>query len=74
MIDKLKGKLSQERRSGIAYIMREHNTAGALFLASQGFRAILAPRHWEDTGEDGYSFGFKMPSPIVQKFRDLYSA
>jgi [ribosomal protein S18]-alanine N-acetyltransferase len=55
MINKLKGKLSSERRNRIKFQVRETNIAAQLFLKSQGFRATDVVRgHFEDSGESMY--------------------
>jgi [ribosomal protein S18]-alanine N-acetyltransferase len=59
MLDKLKGKLSHERRNRIKFHVRESNLAGQLFLRSQGFRAVEVIRgHFEDSGEAAYSMQY----------------
>lgn len=53
VVGKLKGKLSENRRTTIHVEMRETNTGGLLFLRNQGFRAVGMTRGWyDDTGED----------------------
>lgn len=53
MIEKLKGKLHENRRTVIATEMRERNLDGLLFLREQGFMATGLCRGWyDDSGED----------------------
>lgn len=55
MIEKLSGKLSQERRNRILLEVRETNLDAQLFFKSLGFRAISVLRdYYEDTTEDAY--------------------
>jgi [ribosomal protein S18]-alanine N-acetyltransferase len=55
MIQKLKGKLSSERRNRIKFQVRETNLAAQLFLKSQGFRATSVSRgYFKDSGETSY--------------------
>lgn len=66
MLDKLKGKLSQDRRSRIVIEIRETNTAGIRFLASTGFRAVATIRGFYDefTDEDAIEFQYGFNSSI----------
>ena len=53
MVNKLKSKLSAERRTRIVLQVRETNTAALLFFKSLGFRATALLKDWyEDTTED----------------------
>jgi ribosomal-protein-alanine N-acetyltransferase len=62
MIDKLKGKLSDQRRIRIQLLVRETNTGCCLFLRSQGFQATNVLRGiYQDTDEDAYHFEYKRP-------------
>ena len=55
MIDKLKGKLSSNRRSLVQLMVRERNLAAQLFFKSCQFKAVSVIRQaYEDTDEDGY--------------------
>lgn len=57
MVDRLKGKLSQQRRHRIVATVRESNLAAQFFWKEMGFRCVKVEReHYEDTGEDGYEF------------------
>lgn len=53
VVDKLKSKLSEHRRTKIEVRMRETNLDGLLFLKKKGFMAVSLSRAWfEDSGED----------------------
>lgn len=59
MIEKLKQKLSSQKRSEIIIPIRESNLQGQLFLKYHQFRARKIKRsYYEDTGEDAYLFVF----------------
>lgn len=65
MIDKLKGKLSPDRRRELVADVRESNLPGHLFFKANGFRAThVLPEHYEagDTDEDAYRFVYEVPS------------
>ena len=60
MIDKLIGKLSQQRRSRILLEVRETNLAAQLFFRKCGFRAVSVLRDfYEDTTEDAYLMQYR---------------
>lgn len=55
MIGKLKGKLSQQRRTLVSLEVRETNLEAQLFFRTQGFRAVSVLRSfYDDTPEDAY--------------------
>jgi ribosomal-protein-alanine N-acetyltransferase len=56
MIDKLKSKLTSQRRSQIRTIVRETNLPAQLFFKANGFLAteVLKNHYNEDTSEDAY--------------------
>lgn len=57
MINRLKGKLSRDRRNRIVFEVRESNIPAQLFFKSQGFHAIeVLKGHYEDCNEDAYRF------------------
>ena len=61
LVDKLVGKLSSHRRTRLELVARESNLGGHLFLRACGFRAeTVEPDWYEDTGEDGYAFAFRL--------------
>jgi [ribosomal protein S18]-alanine N-acetyltransferase len=60
MFEKLKGKLSMDRRHTLTVMNRETNVAGSLFLKTLGFRGELIRGHFEDSGEDGILFNYRM--------------
>jgi ribosomal-protein-alanine N-acetyltransferase len=60
MIEKLVGKLSQQRRSRILLEVRETNLAAQLFFRRCGFRAVSVLRDfYEDTTEDAYLMQYR---------------
>ncbi len=66
MIDKLKDKLSPNRRKKITALVRESNLAGQLFLRQQKFLAEEVIReHYADTGEDCYRFSYSIAEQSV---------
>ena len=59
MMQKLVGKLSQQRRSRIVLEVRETNLAAQLFFREGGFRAVSVLRDfYDDTTEDAYLMQF----------------
>lgn len=57
IVDKLKSKLSPQRRTRILLEVRETNLAAQLFFRAQGFRAVSILRDFYDlTTEDAYLF------------------
>lgn len=62
LVNKLKSKLSNERRKRITLHVRESNIVGQKFFGSQGFRALGIVRDlYEDTAEDAYLFQYRLP-------------
>lgn len=61
MLDKLIGKLSQQRRTRINLEVRESNLAAQLFFRRSGFRAISVLRdYYEDTTESAYVMSYQL--------------
>lgn len=61
MVEKLVGKLSNDRRNRILLEVRETNLDAQLFFKSLGFRAISVLRDfYADTTEDAYLMQFRM--------------
>ncbi len=55
MVNKLKGKLSSQRRTALMLEIRETNLGAQLFFQQQGFKAISVLRDfYDDTTEDAY--------------------
>jgi ribosomal-protein-alanine N-acetyltransferase len=60
IIDKLKSKLSAQRRNRILTEVRESNLAAQKFFRAQGFRAVSILRgFYDDTTEDAYLFQYR---------------
>ena len=60
MVNKLVGKLSQQRRNRICLEIRETNLAAQLFFKNLGFRAVSVLRdYYDDTVEDAYVMQYR---------------
>jgi ribosomal-protein-alanine N-acetyltransferase len=60
LVNKLKSKLSQDRRTRLSLHIRESNLPAQLFFRAQGFRAVSVVKdHYEDTPEDAYLFQYR---------------
>lgn len=60
MVEKLKSKLSFERRNRITLEIRETNIQGQLFFKAMGFRAVKVLRDfYEDATEDAYLMQYR---------------
>ncbi len=69
MVEKLIGKLSQQRRNRIVLEVRETNLAAQLFFQKMGFRAITVLRdYYDDTIEDAYVMHYRFKSEEEQEF------
>ncbi|MEZ6096699.1 MAG: ribosomal protein S18-alanine N-acetyltransferase [Pirellulaceae bacterium] len=63
MLEKLIGKLSQQRRTRISLEVRETNLAAQLFFKNAGFVCVsLLKDHYDDTTEDAYVMHYNFPS------------
>ncbi|HMO16039.1 MAG TPA: ribosomal protein S18-alanine N-acetyltransferase [Pirellulaceae bacterium] len=63
MVEKLIGKLSQQRRTRIILEVRETNLAAQLFFQRMGFVAVTVLRdYYDDTVEDAYVMHFRINS------------
>lgn len=61
MVNKLKTKLTPERRTRLELVARETNIDGLLFLKNQGFRATKVLRgEFDDGREDGYEIVYDL--------------
>jgi [ribosomal protein S18]-alanine N-acetyltransferase len=68
MIERLKDKLSQQRRKEISTEVRERNLPAQQFFSSQGFRATRILRdHYEDTSEDAYLMSYRLGEKAAVK-------
>ena len=57
MVDKLKSKLSDHRRTKIRVTVRDSNLNAHLFFRECGFKAARVERgYYQDSGEDAYVF------------------
>lgn len=70
MVQRLRDKLHQQRRTEIVLAVRESNLPAQLFFRACGFCATDVWREWyEDTGEDAYEMGFLLdtePQPAMR--------
>ena len=69
MINKLVGKLSQQRRNRIVLEIRETNLAAQLFFRNSSFFAVSVLRdYYDDTTEDAYvmQYRYKVDSEATQ--------
>lgn len=63
MVNKLIGKLSQQRRNRIVLEIRETNLAAQMFFKNLGFRAVSVLRdYYDDTVEDVYVMQYRFQS------------
>jgi [ribosomal protein S18]-alanine N-acetyltransferase len=61
MIERLKDKLSQQRRTEIQAEVRERNLPAQLFFRKQGFHVSSVLReHYDDTEEDAYLMRYRV--------------
>ncbi len=64
MVEKLKGKLSLQRRNRVILEIRETNLAAQLFFRNTQFRAVSVLRdYYDDTTEDAYVMQYRFKSP-----------
>jgi ribosomal-protein-alanine N-acetyltransferase len=67
MLEKLVGKLSDDRRSRILLEVRERNLDAQLFFKTANFRAISVLRNfYEDTVEDAYLMEYRYQPTLAQ--------
>jgi len=60
MIDKLKSKLSEQRRREITVNIRESNLGAQIFFRTLGFRAVrILPKPYDNTDENAIAFRFE---------------
>lgn len=66
MIDKLKSKLSPQRRTRLVCDVSEWNTAAQLFFKAMGFRCVSVLWNYYDLDEetDAYHFRFIVPEEL----------
>ncbi|MDG1872676.1 MAG: ribosomal protein S18-alanine N-acetyltransferase [Mariniblastus sp.] len=63
MVNKLIGKLSQQRRNRIVLEIRETNLAAQMFFKNLGFMAVSVLRdYYDDTVEDAYVMQYRFKS------------
>lgn len=66
LVEKLVGKLSEQRRHEINLEVRETNVPAQLFFAGLGFKAIgILKGHYEDSHEDAYHMRYTLGEPQV---------
>ncbi len=65
MCEKLKGKLSQQRRTRIIADIRDSNVDAQLFFAAMGFKAAgVMPSYYDETPDDAYRFRYDLNSVV----------
>lgn len=70
MIEKLRGKLSRDRRDRIVLEVLETNLRAQLFFKALGFRATQVLRDfYEDTEDDAYEMVYRIDSPVPQEMK-----
>jgi ribosomal-protein-alanine N-acetyltransferase len=63
MVERLIGKLSEDRRSYVHLTVRETNLGALLFFREMGFKCILTLcDHYIDCDDDGYLMTYRYPS------------
>jgi len=65
MVDTLQAKLSEHRRTGLEFRVRERNLAAQLFLREMGFECDEIVKGWfcgDDGEEDAYHFVYNLTS------------
>jgi ribosomal-protein-alanine N-acetyltransferase len=70
MVERLKDKLSQQRRTTVSATVRESNTPALRFFRTCGFKATdLLFDHYEDSNEDGIHMAYHIgePSPVSKE-------
>ena len=67
MVNKLVGKLSQQRRNRVVLEIRETNLAAQMFFRSLDFRAVSVLRdYYDDTVEDAYVMQYRHKSSTAE--------
>jgi ribosomal-protein-alanine N-acetyltransferase len=67
MVNKLVGKLSQQRRNRIVLETRETNLAAQMFFRNLGFKAVAVLRdYYEDSVEDAYVMQYRYRAEVAQ--------
>ncbi len=65
MINKLVGKLSQQRRNRVVLEIRETNLAAQLFFRNSDFMAVSVLRdYYDDTTEDAYVMQYRYKADV----------
>ncbi|MEC7566849.1 MAG: ribosomal protein S18-alanine N-acetyltransferase [Planctomycetota bacterium] len=74
MVEKLKSKLSTQRRNRVVLEVRETNLDAQLFFREQGFMALSVLRdYYEDTVEDAYLMQFRHTADHAEKSKSRIS-
>lgn len=72
MVNKLIGKLSQQRRNRIVLEIRETNLAAQMFFKNLDFRAVSVLRdYYDDTVEDAYVMQFRFKGEASQPMEPI---
>ena len=66
ILQKLVGKLSNQRRNRITLEVRESNLDAQLFFKAMGFEAVTVLRgFYEDSSEDAYLMQYRHASEVI---------
>lgn len=65
MMEKLKGRLSVQRRTSIVLRVQERNLRAQFFFRGMGFRASSVEKNYWDTGDDAYLMVHRLPQSVV---------
>lgn len=66
MVDRLKGKLTDDRRTRLALEIRDNNLDGQLFFRALGFKATGVLREFYPNGVDAYAMEYLYRSSVRQ--------
>lgn len=71
MVQRLKDKLSQQRRNTLSLTIRESNTPALRFFRACGFKATGVLRdHFEDSNEDGIHMAYRIGEPVLSNSKE----
>ena len=72
MVEKIKERLSVERRSSILLRIQERNLGAQLFFRSIGFRALSVERRYWGTEEDAYLMVHRLRQSMIDDDSESY--
>lgn len=72
MVQKLVGKLANQRRSRIVLEVRETNLPALVFFRSLGFRAVIVLKNfYDEMDEDAYVMQYRLSDPQQSSFEPI---